>query len=168
MFKLSTRMEINSGSQIHLDTVFVSHIMRSFINVNYKWFRFGSADFYPNKGAAQPGCPLRNRLTNLIGNVILMTSENHSNPNLSLFFIVYRKMFTRSFASFIFGEFEVQVHSHSMYFVWGNQRWSMHIQQCHGDHGRRYHTRYTETIRNILFRNEIPTSIQYPRLQKLQ
>lgn len=28
---------------------------------------FFSADFYPNKGKNQPGCPIRNKITNIIG-----------------------------------------------------------------------------------------------------
>lgn len=40
---------------------------------------FIAADFYPNKGAQQPGCPLRNRLTNLIGIFILFNSRNSHN-----------------------------------------------------------------------------------------
>lgn len=33
---------------------------------------FNVADMYPNGGKQQPGCPLRNRLTNLIGNYLIV------------------------------------------------------------------------------------------------
>lgn len=36
-------------------------------NYQQQKLHYFSGDFYPNGGAAQPGCPLRNRFTNLIG-----------------------------------------------------------------------------------------------------
>lgn len=36
---------------------------------NYK--NIFAADFYPNRGENQPGCPKRNAITNLIGKLLL-------------------------------------------------------------------------------------------------
>lgn len=91
------------------------------------------ADFYPNGGKQQPGCPLRNVLTNLIGRCNkLPQSFEYQFPqfiNRKRFVLLYfRKMFTRTCSSSVFGEFNNRIHGYSMSFIRRNYRESMHIQ----------------------------------------
>lgn len=108
------------------DYVQVIHTDSGHYSIEYP---IGHADFYPNGGRKQPGCPLRNYFTNLVGNRNDILCSDRLQKDFYKYFYIFRKMLSHSISCLLFGKFVYAIPESTVHVIRRDKAEQMHAQR---------------------------------------